>query len=181
MTEKNPMKDIERFEFKYETKGCRIFLDNDPFIFINRRADNHLKVRSKRGNFYNALKEVGKEELFYSELITDIIKSLEINFVENREQKEVQKEEPIEVDITIDTWDKLKKVINKNLFQGIDIHKVRNKKLELIPDEFLLGINSEYKFEIFEAYETEKTAKTMKKFIEAINKREEKYSEYEVV
>lgn len=123
MSEQNSAKDIERFKFKYETKGCRISLDDMPLVFITRRLEEHLKIGNKNGKFYKRLKEVGKEELFYPELTNNIIKSIEVNFVKIRKQKEIQTEKLIEADTSIKTWNDLKKVLNKNLYKREEEYK----------------------------------------------------------
>ncbi len=116
MTEQNNVKDIERFKFNYETKGCRIYLDDIPLVFITQRLEEHLKIGSKNGKFYKRLKEVGKEDLFYPQLTNDIIKSLEHNFAKVREKKEAQTEKVIEANTSIKTWEDLAEVINRNLY-----------------------------------------------------------------
>lgn len=107
----------DRFKIRYDNRGAKVIFDGSPLCFLNKSRNEHFNLTNKSAKFYKALKQLGQESAFSIELATELKKQMDEVFTEITKSKKPKEKEVVEPNKEIDTWDKLKDVINRNMYK----------------------------------------------------------------
>lgn len=121
-TEDIKIENFERFGYTFEPKGCYIILDGKTLCFLTKKDNEHLKLTSKRAKFYNSLNEIGEKDLFSIEIAIELKDIIDKEWAKERSKKHIKdtkeetKEDIVEPNEEIDSWERLAEVINRNMY-----------------------------------------------------------------